>query len=222
MNDKNIRTYDMFGLVSTFGRDNAADFPAGSQTAATFARLAVVMLEIDQGHTDKKVSRTSVKKAKLDKLRVEMRNLAATAREIDKKEPGVAAEFRLPTIPSQAALLANGRKMVEELKTQGMLARFTAFEVSANIVAELETLIGEIEVEKDECESGDVEGVENTASINLAIEKGKYLVDSLSAAIQNKYKNNPAKLAAWATASHIERAPKRKKAEAPKTAVSAS
>jgi hypothetical protein len=35
--------------------------------------------------------------------------------------------------------------------------------------------------------------------------------------IRNKYANDPATLAAWTSASHIERAPKRKKESPPST-----
>lgn len=42
-------------------------------------------------------------------------------------------------------------------------------------------------------------------------DENKDIVTRLDAAIQNKYKFNPDKLAAWKSASRVERAPRKKK-----------
>ncbi|MCI0748075.1 MAG: hypothetical protein L0Y58_21940 [Verrucomicrobia subdivision 3 bacterium] len=43
MNDRETRRYYMFGRVVTFGKDNAADFPAATEGAKRFANLAQVI-----------------------------------------------------------------------------------------------------------------------------------------------------------------------------------
>lgn len=51
----------------------------------------------------------------------------------------------------------------------------------------------------------------NTAALSKAIADGLRLLRKLNATMNNKYSHNPVKLAAWNTASHIERAPRRGK-----------
>lgn len=210
----------MLGGVATFGRANATDFAPGSLAAANFAALTSVILEIDQSNGEQKGGSVSLKAAKLAQLHAEMKNLARTAREIDKKEPGMADKFRMPTNSSQTAVLSAARKMIVELKTEGTVPKFVAYEMSPEIVAELELLITQIDEAKHETASDSVEGVENTAAIKLAIARGKDLVDSLDSSVRNRYKAQPAKIAAWEAASHIERAPRRKKSETPAPAPS--
>ena len=50
---------------------------------------------------------------------------------------------------------------------------------------------------------------ETRADLSQAIDRGLYLYGKLNAAMNNKYTRDPVKLAAWNTASRIERAPRR-------------
>ena len=45
MNDREIRRYDMFGRVKTFGTDNAADFAAGGEAQKRFANVGKVITD---------------------------------------------------------------------------------------------------------------------------------------------------------------------------------
>jgi hypothetical protein len=49
-------------------------------------------------------------------------------------------------------------------------------------------------------------GVGNTATIGSLIAQGMKALTSLDAIMHNKYGSQPAKMAAWQTAAHIERA----------------
>ena len=55
------------------------------------------------------------------------------------------------------------------------------------------------------------EGVENTSAIDTLLAKAQTLVTRLAAAILNKYARDPDKLAAWNSATHVERGPKKEK-----------
>lgn len=52
--------------------------------------------------------------------------------------------------------------------------------------------------------------VEATAAIDKLIEGGMTAVRELDPIVRNIFANEPAKLAAWLSASHVERAPRRK------------
>ena len=47
MNDRETRRYDMFGRVQTFGKDNTADFAAGSKAAGHFAAVTQVITDLN-------------------------------------------------------------------------------------------------------------------------------------------------------------------------------
>ena len=56
-----------------------------------------------------------------------------------------------------------------------------------------------------------------TAAIDQEIERGMNAVRELDAIVQNIFRNDPAALAEWASASHVERPPRRADAKAPPT-----
>jgi hypothetical protein len=54
-----------------------------------------------------------------------------------------------------------------------------------------------------------------TAAIESVIERGRQLVRELDAIVSNKYRGNRATLAAWESASRVERLPRKKKPATP-------
>ncbi len=54
------------------------------------------------------------------------------------------------------------------------------------------------------------EKVAATDSIGSAVQIGLEALQRLRAIVTNKYRDNPAKLAAWTSACHVERAAKKK------------
>jgi hypothetical protein len=54
------------------------------------------------------------------------------------------------------------------------------------------------------------EHVEATADTAAKVREGMIIVRILDGIVKNKYANDPGKLAAWISASHVEKAPKKK------------
>jgi hypothetical protein len=50
-----------------------------------------------------------------------------------------------------------------------------------------------------------------TANIAAALKRERDIMRELNAVVRNTFRNDPGLLAAWKSASHIEKAPKRKK-----------
>lgn len=201
----------MFNRVVTFGRDNAADFSADSKATAQFAQLSLVPQQVQSAQIGQQGGRATARAVLIDGLRLDLKNLARTAREIDGETPGFADKFRMPTNAAQTVLLAAAHAMVAELKKEGVASRFLDYELPGTFVADLEADLKAIGDAKDDQNSHDTQGVENTAALSMAIDAGLTLVGKLNAAMNNKYSRNPAKLAAWHSASHIERTPRRGK-----------
>jgi len=58
---------------------------------------------------------------------------------------------------------------------------------------------------------GTGESVAARVAIETKVDEGVAVLNKLEAIMRNKYASNPAILAEWTSASHVERAPRRKK-----------
>ena len=214
MNDRETARYDMFGRVTTFGKDNAANFAAGSKATAHFACMAQVIKDLDTAKAGQQGGGVTGKEVLLDALRLDIQNISRTARAIAQDEPGFADRFPAPASPGHGALLTTADAYLLELAKPGVAAKFIANELPADFVQDLADDRAAIDHAKDEVESDDSEGVKSTAAVGRLIKAGMKEVTYLNAIMHNKYSRDGDKLRAWKSASHIERAPQREKAPA--------
>jgi len=214
MNDREIRRYDMFGRADTFGNDNAADFPAGSTGATRFANLKQIIADLDTAKAGQKggVGATA-KSVLIDTLRLDMQNIARTARAIAQDEPGFADKFTLPANPAQTALLTAADAFLVALNPAGVAAKFIAHAMPANFVQTFQSDRLAVNTAQDSMESDREGSVASTASVGSLIQAGMKEITYLDAIMHNKYGANPDTMAAWMSASHIERDPQRAKAQ---------
>jgi len=215
MNDRETRRYQTLGRVQTFGKDNAADFALTGEATKRFTNVGQIIKDLDAAKAGQQPGAATAKEVLIDALRLDLQNLARTARAIEQDEPGFAAKYRLPDSPSQTALLTAADSVIIELKKAGVAARFIAHELPADFVQHLTDDRQAIDDAQDAEESDDSEGVESTAAVGRLIRDGMKEVNYLDAIMHNKYARNPEKLRAWQSASHIERAPQREKKSAP-------
>ena len=78
MNDRDQRRYDRATRVQTFGRDNPADFTAGSKATTLFASLDDLMVNTDDAKADQSPNRVS-KETLLDGMLLDLKNISRTA-----------------------------------------------------------------------------------------------------------------------------------------------
>jgi hypothetical protein len=90
-----------------------------------------------------------------------------------------------------------------------LIAKFVAHEMNANFVTNLQTDRAAITNEQAGLESDSENRVGNTAVISQLIRQGIKAINTLDAIMHNKYSAQADKLAAWTSASHIERDPQR-------------
>lgn len=215
MNDRETRRYDMFGRVLTFGQNNTADFAEGGEAKKHFASLAQTLKDLDTEKARQLGGGTTSKEVLFDALRLDLQNIARTARAIAQDSPGFADSFRPPESPSQTALLTTADACIAELNKPGVAAKFIAHEMPADFAQALADDRKAIDDAKDAAHGEDNENVQSTAAIGRLIKAGMKEVNYLDAIMHNKYARNPDKLRAWQSASHIERAPQREKKAAP-------
>jgi len=234
MTDREQCRTDRVGRVIVFGDQNAADFTPTGKAAKAFIRLKAIQKALDLAKVAQQVptGRTALE-VLFDALRLDLQNIARTARSIAQEQPGFADAFRLPDEPTDHNLLTTADTFVDHLAVKmqdgkpvddaatqarkaAMVAEFVAHELPADFVTHLQDDAKAIRDDQQAHEKDREDGVGGTAIIGPLLKEANDLIETLDAIMHNKYSRVPDKLRAWKSASHTERAPQReKKPQAP-------
>ncbi len=212
MNDRERARYDMFVRVRQFGLDNAADFPVGSVSAVQFGEITTVIDLIEQLGAQQASSfgearfGFSGKATARENLREEMSEISRTSRSMVYQFPGINLLFRMPRADNDANLLASGRAFYTE--SGDYADDFIAYGLPATFRNELLAAANAFEQSFGAPGTAIDSQVEATAEIGEAVRRGMIAWRILNGVVKNKYRNDVGKLAAWLSASHIEKAPK--------------
>ena len=126
-----------------------------------------------------------------------------TARAVALDTPGLETKFRMPRSGTDQALLTAGRAFAADAVP--LAGAFQQHEMPVNFIDELHADIAALE----EALSGRVRSrdahVAATAALEATVERGIKAVQRLQAIVRNKFRDDPAVLAAWESASHVER-----------------
>ena len=228
MNDRETARYDRFVRVRGFGKDNDADFAPGGEAKTRFGNIGTIITGLDAEKAKQKPTTATAKSVLLDALRLDVANITRSARAMDNDEPGFADKFRAPKSASDGDLLIAADAIILRLVAQpgddaatqaaktALVARFVAKELPATFATDLNTDRQAIDSAKDTQEETREGGVKATSAVSNLIADGQVECEHLDAIMHNKYARNADKLRAWMSAAHIERAPQKKKAPAPK------
>lgn len=217
MHKGEIRIMEMLVRVRQFILSRVAAFPANSPGHDLYVTVdasikSMERLSADQAmHAHAVREKTAQKKIADDALRAIMEAMSRTARSMSKRFPGVEEKFRLPSKKDGQTWLAFGRAFVteaeplaEEFVGRGMAPDFID-DLKARLLAVAQFLDGRAQKEAEQ--------VAATAGIGAAAEQGLEAVRELSTIVRNVYAGNETELAAWESASHVERTPQRAVAE---------
>lgn len=212
MNDQERNYYNAFVRVRDFGAENATDFPAGSVGATNFAIIAAAVEEMEasggtQASGATRESTTS-KSVALAELLADIRAINRTARAMAIDEAGVGELFRMPRGGSEQNLLAVARAFLADAAP--LESRFIDYGLPADFLADLQAAINAVEQAVTEKSAAIDDRVGATASIGATVKDALNALRRLRAIVPNKYRSDPKKLAAWTSASHVERAPRKK------------
>ena len=200
---------EMFVRVHDFGAERAGSFPANSLGGEQFAIVAVVVEALTGETTSQTSGKSSVQQATASRaaareaLRESMQAITRTARAMALDTPGLENKFRMPRGGSDQALMTTARAFAADaapLKTD-----FIRHELAASFVEDLKDDIADLERAVGGQNTGREAQVTATASIDQAVERGMNAVRRLDAIVRNKFRDDPATLAAWESARHIER-----------------
>lgn len=227
MDDRNIRRFERTTRIQTFGRDNAADFAAGSKAAGFFLDLDPIVFELTAARVGQ-LRGIVGKPVLIDALSLDFKDIARTSRAIAIEEPGFSsAAYRFPADYAEATATTHADSLLTLLEdntaaTDGdtpaqlaikavLRAQFIAFEMPADFVADLRTDRDALDDSNSGKHSDNFEGLESTAAIETLLGEAQDLVTRLDTVMHNKYSRNPDKLLAWKSAARVERAGRKTK-----------
>lgn len=212
MNDRQYALYQSFVRILAFTEDHAADFAAtspGGQAIATLTSTVAALRPHTDGSTGSGASAgTSAKEDLIDALRQDLKDIARTARAIEDgtpPSPGFATAFALPDDRTQRSIIAHARSVLASLQADATLvARFTAYELPADFVTDLQSDLTDYDAATDTQADDRISGVAGTATAREHLKAGRAAVVQLDASVRNKYRRQPAVIAAWKTASRVD------------------
>lgn len=212
MNDADRRRYEMQVRVAQLGVDNAADFTGLATT--TFAELSTLVNDAEsksaaqQSGFGEAAQQFEVKDTCREDLRDIMSDISRTSKSMEYAFDGISDKFRFQRNMSDADMLAKARAFHSESATYE--TDFIAYGMDPNFRKDLNDAANAFEASFSNTASATAEHVAATADTSAKIREGMVKVRILDGIVRNVYANDPGKLAAWISASHVEKAPKKK------------
>ncbi|MFL6256325.1 MAG: hypothetical protein ACJ74T_15070 [Pyrinomonadaceae bacterium] len=215
MDTLETKRQEMFIRVCEYCTQFAASFPAGSYGAGLFEKLREVVLGLNAHALDQSKGRSSVRESSASKavardelLRL-MDAISRTARVIAYDIPGLGNKFRMPHGIGDQALLIRARNFASE--AEPLKAEFMKRSLPASFIEDLNEAIRDFDAAINQKVQHRGKQVAATAAIDDFIERGIRLVRELDALVRNLFSNDGSALAAWESASHVEKPARRGK-----------
>jgi hypothetical protein len=215
MKNTDIRTFEMFARTHDLGETLAPSFPATSLGRQKFAAIGVVIEELEAHGTTQSSGKgaaqasTKAKRAARIDVREKMIAIRDTAQALEETIPGVSSNFRVPRANGDQALINSARAFVTAATP--IKSEFLQREMPATFLEDLTAVIAVFESAVNEKNASTEKHITATAAINASLERGLKLVRELDPIVRNKFRADAATLAAWDSASHVQRPPKKKK-----------
>jgi hypothetical protein len=209
MDTLDTKRYEMFMRAREYGSQYTVFFPAGSYGAELFAQLGQVVEELKAHALAQSKGRSSVressasKSAARDELMRRMEAVNHTARVLSYTTPGLEDKFRMPRGVGDQSLLTLARTFAAD--AEPLKAEFIKRGLSANFIQELKETADEFDEAINQKVQHRGKQVAATAAIDDMIERGVRTVRELDAVVRNTLSGDASALAAWESASHVER-----------------
>ncbi|HJQ32770.1 MAG TPA: hypothetical protein VJ866_11350 [Pyrinomonadaceae bacterium] len=215
MNSVISYTLEMFVRVVAFVAERVVFFPEGSFGDELATELKVIIKTLNDtiaaqnSALSSEQRATAAREAARKTLRGTLRALAHTARAMSVDAPGAETKFRLPRSSSDNALLQTARAAASDAVE--FKDRFVQHGMTSGFIEELKRQIADLERAVEEQNAARAAHVSATATVEANVERGMEVVRSLDALVRNKFPDDPATLAAWESARHIESPPRSRK-----------
>lgn len=213
MTDLEREYYNTYVRVRDFGLENAADFPIGSVGDLNFKKFQpeIEKIEASGALQESNIGKqaTSMKETAAAAMLDDLREINRTARAMAVDDPSIGKLFLMPHGNNYQKLLAAA--MAFHKNSEAFETQLIDYGMPANFRAELQSAIDAFEVAISEQNQAKDLKTGATGEIGGCMKISNEALRRLRGVVPNVYRNNPAKFAAWASASHVERASKKPK-----------
>jgi len=219
MNDTVNSHLQTFRRMQEFSSSHSADFAPASLGAQLITKLSTQLSELT-GLTATQAAGggaarqgTELRADARDDLRARLKRFNRTAHAIAIEVPGLENKFRVPRGDNDEELIAAARAAARDAVE--FKDHFIAHEMAPTCVEDLNASITKFESTMDDQSGAVGDRVGSRVAINKKLEELMLTRRQLNPIMENKYADDPATLAEWTRASHIERAAKKKDDEEP-------
>jgi hypothetical protein len=209
MNYKQGAVRDMFNRVLDILPVEFADLPAGSVAETAAADLQtqydIVISESGEqsGFEGTGKEGTALRAVARQNIRDWMSTLARTARSVSRQTPGFDKNYPPPSGMDDTELLNEARAVAPKAVADETI--FVGRGLTKIFLESIDGFITDFDASQDTTNIATGSRGASVSDKNTAYEKGLDDVDVMNDFIRNFYRDQPAKLAAWKIASHIER-----------------
>ena len=212
MNDRERRRMEAFERVKQFSLDNGTDFPNGSIQKINMTKIITELGLLDIYETQQvsgggdASQAYEVKDTARENMREQMQDISSTAKVMEYEIDGIADKFRMPYNQTDQNMNATAKSWVDEANPYE--TNFIAYGLQADFL----TLLNDAQAAFDASMTAPTTAIDQrvaaTALIAESIRRGMIALRICDGVMRNNYFDQPGKLAAWISASHVERDPK--------------
>lgn len=204
-----VRRYrDTFIGMKGYRLEFPEDFPANSDETEQMDVVEAALASIEQRGGEQALGLGNMrftfnaKGISRERLRDILEDIETAAQSLAYRVTGIDLIFRVPRNLTDAAMLALARSFAEQVPQykDDLLRR-----LPATFIDDLQTAITAFEQSLTPPESATDAKVEATAELGEAVRSGSVARRILKSIMKLKLKNNPSRMRAWLSASHIER-----------------
>lgn len=192
-----------------FFNDNLPVLGANATLTAQFAIIQTQLGVIETAMTEQAAKSGDASQAYQQKdteredLRAQMQPIARTARRMNGVIKGISEKYKMPYSRSDQVALNTANAWVADLPE--VEAEFIDFAMPATFIADLAAAAAAFDATINPASDAVTDRVEATADIGESDRIGMQALRICDAIIRNIYAGDPGKLAAWLSASHVER-----------------
>jgi hypothetical protein len=194
----------MFVRVSNFGIASREAFPEESGPGRKFAQLAAIVASIEQQLVKRTMARAEARKVKSDTRKTALefiKALASTGRRAAADETG-PHPFHLPKQRSATVVLASARLFLEEAERRK--EKFVELGMPPTFLTDYGKVVDDLaRAVNAQRESGPARR-KALAAIEAALQRGSKIIADLDVSVLNTLRADPARLAEWAGARHMD------------------
>ncbi len=219
MENKELRSYEMLMRVDNFGDENIASFPLASLGGQLFARIKAAVAKL-ANHLAQQVSGntstrqgTTTKAVAREALRNDLERIRRTGRAMSRTIPGVESKFRIARTLTDQDLVGTAQAFAADALS--FKDDFIRFAMPATFIDDLSDHISTFQAALSRQQTGKGNQVMATAAIDDELDAALEAKRQLDAIVRNTFHDNAARLAAWTSASHVERPSRRSQTSKP-------